>query len=197
MQSIAVVTGFLLGSIPFSQILALRVGQLDLRISGYGNVGAYNVAHHLGTFWGILAGTLDAAKAWLALWTAHRLGVADPALVAWAVILGHSYPPWLKFRGGKGLAPLIGILLWFAPLATLSGVSLAWVILWWQPRRLNEAAAIGMLVVIVLIRGDAVYLQVVRVLLGFGLLLSIAYAPRFWRWLRSRACRSGCPAGPT
>ena len=107
----ALVLGYLLGSIPFGLLLTRAAGAGDLRQIGSGNIGATNVLRTGRK--GLAAATLllDALKGFAAVWIAqHYLG--DTGLVAGvAAFLGHLYPVWLRFRGGKGVATLLGITL--------------------------------------------------------------------------------------
>ena len=106
--------GYLLGSIPFGLLLTRGAGKGDLRGIGSGNIGATNVLRTGSK--ALAAGTLllDIAKGALAVWIAQNffpeVPAGDQAAAAGAVI-GHLYPLWLKFRGGKGVATLLGVLL--------------------------------------------------------------------------------------
>jgi glycerol-3-phosphate acyltransferase PlsY len=116
--------GFLSGSIPFGLILALLVGKTDVRKRGSGNIGATNVARVVGRKLGLVTLLLDAFKGALpALAVAHwpppgLTGVALPllgGLVGLSALLGHCYTPWLRFKGGKGVATGLGVLLALHP----------------------------------------------------------------------------------
>jgi glycerol-3-phosphate acyltransferase PlsY len=113
--------GYLLGSIPFGLILTRLAGTRDIRTIGSGNIGATNVLRtgHKGLAAATLAG--DMLKGTVAVILARQLLGADAALSAAAgAFLGHLFPVWLKFRGGKGVATYIGVLLglvWPAALA--------------------------------------------------------------------------------
>ncbi len=108
---------YLIGSVPFSFLVARAFGVRDVRRVGSGNVGATNVARNAGRGAGVLAFVLDAAKGAaavaLAIWLAHG-EAALPAVAAVSVVIGHMYPVWLRFQGGKGVASGLGA---FAPLA--------------------------------------------------------------------------------
>jgi len=106
---IAVVAAYLLGSIPFAQLLSQRYG-IDLRETGSGNVGATNVLRTVGVRVAIGAVVLDAAKGTAAVLIAQRIasGVTLPVAAALAAVIGHVYPVWLRFRGGKGVATAAG-----------------------------------------------------------------------------------------
>ena len=123
MVAVLVLAGYLLGSIPFGLLVA-RLRGVDLRAVGSGNIGATNVARALGRATGIVVLALDALKGFAPTFAAVRLVGADPAcLVALAAILGHVFPVWLRFRGGKGVATGLGIFAALAPLA--AGAALA------------------------------------------------------------------------
>ena len=111
---------YLVGSIPFSFLVARRYGVADVRKVGSGNVGATNVLRSAGKAAGLTAFLLDFAKGALATLIGLRLGGdADwGALAAVTAIVGHMYPVWLGFRGGKGVATGVGAFLPLAPVAT-------------------------------------------------------------------------------
>lgn len=107
----ALVIGYLLGSIPFGVLLTQMAGAGDLRQVGSGNIGATNVLRTGRK--GLAAATLflDAAKGFFAVWLADAYLGGNGVVAAAAVFLGHLYPVWLGFRGGKGVATLLGIVL--------------------------------------------------------------------------------------
>ncbi len=114
---LALLVGYLLGSIPFGLVLTRLSGKGDLRAIGSGNIGATNV---LRTGSKPLAATtlfLDAAKGTLAVMLAQRFWPEAVNYAAAGALVGHLYPVWLKFRGGKGVATLLGILIPLLPLA--------------------------------------------------------------------------------
>jgi acyl phosphate:glycerol-3-phosphate acyltransferase len=119
------VAAYLLGSIPFSYLVARLFGVPDVRTVGSGNVGATNVMRAAGKTAGLLAFTLDASKGAVAAACAQRLdpGGALPAFAAVAAVLGHMYPVWLSFRGGKGVATGAGAFLPLSPLAAAGGLA--------------------------------------------------------------------------
>ncbi|SFH61254.1 glycerol-3-phosphate 1-O-acyltransferase PlsY [Planctomicrobium piriforme] len=115
----------LLGSIPFSLLIARFAGGIDLRKVGSGNVGATNVARTLGWKWGTLALLCDAAKGVVpvllfpALMTTASPGLDNErVLCGVCAILGHMFPPWLGFKGGKGVATALGVVTVLAPAGT-------------------------------------------------------------------------------
>jgi glycerol-3-phosphate acyltransferase PlsY len=119
METVAVVFGYLLGSIPFALLLTRRRG-IELRNVGSRNPGAANVLRAVGVGPAVAVMLLDAAKGTLAV-TAARLMSDDLTVVTSAgvaAIVGHIYPVWYRFRGGKGVAASAGVFAVLAPLAT-------------------------------------------------------------------------------
>jgi glycerol-3-phosphate acyltransferase PlsY len=111
---------YLLGSIPFGYILVKLFLHQDIRATGSGNIGATNVARSGAKGLGIATLLLDCAKAFLAVKIAQHLapGNYDLAVVAAVVaILGHCFPVWLGFRGGKGVASALGVFLALTPIS--------------------------------------------------------------------------------
>jgi glycerol-3-phosphate acyltransferase PlsY len=105
---------YLLGSIPFGYLLVRLFRKQDVRRQGSGNIGATNVARSGGTKLGAVTLVLDVGKAYLAVEIAHHLapGAYDVMVAAaMAAVLGHIFPPWLGFRGGKGVASALGVFL--------------------------------------------------------------------------------------
>ena len=113
MASIAVVLGYLLGSIPTAYIAGCLLKNKDIRTLGDGNIGAQNASRQLGPRIGFSVGVLDAAKGALAIIIAQAAALSQPLilLVGIAAILGHNWPVFLNFRGGRGESTTIGILL--------------------------------------------------------------------------------------
>lgn len=113
---------YLLGSIPFGYLLYRLQHGGDIRTTGSGNIGATNVLRTSGIAAGLVTFVLDAAKGYLAVWLSATLTGNSPegtSLAAVAVILGHIFPVFLKFRGGKGVATSFGAFLAIAPSAVL------------------------------------------------------------------------------
>ena len=111
--------GYLLGSIPFALLMARRWGLADLRQVGSGNLGAANVMRASGVKAGVLVALLDIMKGAASVVLAERLSpnAAAPAVAGLAAIVGHIYPIWLRFRGGKGVATACGVFSVLTPLA--------------------------------------------------------------------------------
>jgi glycerol-3-phosphate acyltransferase PlsY len=108
---LALVLGYLLGSIPFGLILAKLFGLGDLRNIGSGNIGATNVLRAGSKWLAALTLILDAAKGTVAVLVAARWGETAAMLAGLGAFLGHLFPVWLRFDGGKGVATFIGLLL--------------------------------------------------------------------------------------
>jgi glycerol-3-phosphate acyltransferase PlsY len=123
--ALLLVGAYLVGSVPWSFLVARVFGVRDVRRVGSGNVGAANVMRSAGRTAGILAFLLDAGKGALVAVLVQRLEGASSSLVpaaAAAAVLGHMYPPWLGFRGGKGVATGAGAFLPLAPFATAAAL---------------------------------------------------------------------------
>lgn len=116
---------YLLGSIPFGLLLTKVFGGGDVRKAGSGNIGATNVARVAGPLPGILTLILDTAKGAAVVWLAAHFSNESATwmiIAALAALLGHCFPVWLKFRGGKGVATAAGVFLMLSPLALLGSV---------------------------------------------------------------------------
>jgi glycerol-3-phosphate acyltransferase PlsY len=122
LESVLTLAGaYLVGSIPFSYLVARAFGVADVRTVGSGNVGATNVMRSAGKGPGVAALVLDALKGAVATGAAARFFPDSgwiPALAALAAVFGHVFPVWLGFRGGKGVATGAGALAPLAPAAT-------------------------------------------------------------------------------
>jgi glycerol-3-phosphate acyltransferase PlsY len=116
---ILVAAAYLIGSVPFALLLARRWGVRELRQIGSGNIGAANVLRASGVKAGVLVAVLDIAKGAAGVLIAQRLSAtpAVPAAAGLAAIVGHIYPVWLTFRGGKGVATACGVFSVLTPLA--------------------------------------------------------------------------------
>ena len=129
---------YLLGSIPFGYILVRVFRRQDIRSVGSGNIGATNVMRSGAKGLGLVTFLLDMSKGcaavWLGAWIASLLapGMAPrnaEALGALFAVLGHMFPVWLRFRGGKGVATGFGVFLVAAPLAALSAIGVFFIVL--------------------------------------------------------------------
>lgn len=124
MEYLLLIGSYLIGSIPFGLVLGKLAG-VDVREAGSGNIGATNVTRLAGKKLGIITLVCDALKAILPMLVASHLLTPDNSQDIWvalcggAAFLGHLYPLYLKFRGGKGVATALGIFLYLAPVAAL------------------------------------------------------------------------------
>ena len=151
-------SGYLLGSVPFG-LLAARMKGVDIRQHGSGNIGATNVWRVCGWRYGLPVFVLDVLKGvaavLLASWIAGRM-TADPAwarvCAAVACILGHSFPIWLGFKGGKGVATSLGVLIGLMPMASLA-VAVLWLVVFKLGGYVSLASIVAALALPVLATG--------------------------------------------
>jgi acyl phosphate:glycerol-3-phosphate acyltransferase len=157
---IVVVLGYVLGSIPFGLILTRMFGAGDLRTIGSGSIGATNVLRTGRT--GLAAATLilDAGKGAAAVVVASYVAPGYEPLAALAAFVGHCYPVWLKFRGGKGVASAFGILLGMQAfvVALICGVVWAVVLAVFRISSVSSLAAVTAAPVAALVLGQTALL---------------------------------------
>jgi glycerol-3-phosphate acyltransferase PlsY len=145
---IAVIAAYLLGSISFAVVTSRLFGLSDPRTYGSKNPGATNVLRSGNKTAAILTLILDAAKGWLAVWLATyfgpRFGITDDgvAWVALAVFLGHLWPVFFRFVGGKGVATALGVLIGINPIVGL-GTLITWLVVAYAFRYSSLAALIA------------------------------------------------------
>jgi glycerol-3-phosphate acyltransferase PlsY len=156
LHAAVVALAYLLGSIPFGYLLVRLRGGGDVRETGSGGTGATNVTRRAGRGAGILTLLLDALKGIAAVIIARTLLRTTPDADWWVcaaavmAVLGHVFPAWLGFRGGKGVATGLGVFLVLAPLATLCAlVVFAVVVRLWRYVSLGSIAAAAVLPVAV------------------------------------------------
>jgi glycerol-3-phosphate acyltransferase PlsY len=128
---IPVFLGYLAGSVPFAYLLARRAG-IDVRRVGSGNVGAANVLRSTGAWRGVIVMALDVAKGACAVLLAQQASGQVPvvAVSGAAAVVGHIYPVWLRFHGGKGVAVAAGVFGILTPIATAVAAALFLVTVW-------------------------------------------------------------------
>jgi glycerol-3-phosphate acyltransferase PlsY len=131
MVGVSILVGYLAGSVPFAFLLARRAG-IDVRMAGSGNVGAANVLRTTGVGRAMAVMALDVAKgaAAVAIVQVSSGGVGIAALTGAAAVVGHIYPVWLRFHGGKGIAVAAGVFGMLSPLATAIALTLFVLIVW-------------------------------------------------------------------
>jgi glycerol-3-phosphate acyltransferase PlsY len=139
------VASYLLGAIPFGFLLAKIFGGADVRKAGSGNIGATNVSRVAGPLAGILTLVFDAAKGSAAVLLAAHLtdnSALWMVVAGFLALIGHCYPVWLNFRGGKGVATAAGVFLVLSPAAMFSALAIfIIVVIAWRFVSLGSLAA--------------------------------------------------------
>jgi len=148
MGPLGVVIAWLIGGIPFGLIIVRLMTGADIREAGSGNIGATNVLRTAGPLPGVLTLLLDAAKGFFAVWLADKLSGGSTlwmSLAALAVLLGHAFPVWLKFKGGKSVASFIGAFAYLTPLPLLAVLLLfVGVVAWTRHLSFGSVIAAGL-----------------------------------------------------
>jgi glycerol-3-phosphate acyltransferase PlsY len=142
---VVLLVAYLLGAIPFGYLLVKWTSGADVRRTGSGNIGATNVLRTSGRAAGIATLLLDIAKGYFAVWIAGRLTQQDSlwmSAAALAVVAGHSYPVFLKFQGGKGVASFVGAFLCLTPAAVAAETIVFVVIVAWT-RYISLGSIVG------------------------------------------------------
>jgi glycerol-3-phosphate acyltransferase PlsY len=157
--AVLVIGSYVLGSIPFGY-LAGRLGGIDIRQAGSGNLGATNVVRVLGKRYGYPVFALDVLKGFGAVKISMLMAPGKPAdwnspemfgiLAAMSSVLGHLYPPWLKFKGGKGVATSAGALLALTPIAAVI-CAVVWIIVFGLTRYVSLASVTAAVVLPIVI----------------------------------------------
>ena len=132
MPTFAVLTAYCIGSVPFAWLLARRAKAGDLRRIGSGNLGAANVLRASGVTPAIAVAVLDMVKGIASVVFALQISgsIATGAAAGFAAILGHIYPVWLRFRGGKGVATTCGVFAVLAPIAIVPAAAVFIATVW-------------------------------------------------------------------
>jgi acyl phosphate:glycerol-3-phosphate acyltransferase len=139
------VGAYLLGGVPFGYLLVKWRTGGDVRASGSGNIGATNVLRTTGRAMGVATLLLDIAKGFCAVWAVANYTANDPiwmSMAALAVMFGHAYPVFLKFQGGKAVAPFIGAFLYLTPWPLLS-VLLVFAAVVWVTRHISLGSIVA------------------------------------------------------
>jgi acyl phosphate:glycerol-3-phosphate acyltransferase len=147
------VAAYLLGSVPFGYLIVRLAGRGDIRARGSGNIGATNVTREAGAVSGLLTLLLDAGKGFLAVAIAGRMSGGNirwMMLAALLAILGHMFPVWLRFHGGRGVATAAGV---FLPICwqAVAGALVVWlvVVAFWRYASLGSISAAASLPLLV------------------------------------------------
>ena len=134
---ITIVISFLFGSIPTGYLITKKICGIDIRTKGSGNIGSTNVKRIVGTKISIITQTIDVLKGvmpvvlGISLSRIIKLPVSPNtylSIIAIATILGHDYTPFLKFKGGKGVNTTLGVFIFIAPIPTLSGLAVYFIL---------------------------------------------------------------------
>jgi acyl phosphate:glycerol-3-phosphate acyltransferase len=142
---LATIAAYLIGGIPFGYLLVKWKTGGDVRDSGSGNIGATNVLRTSGPVTGILTLFLDGAKGWVAVYLTARASNGDmfwESAAALAVVAGHVFSPYLRFKGGKGVATFVGAFLYLAPVP-LGAITLIFVAFVWYSRHISLGSIMG------------------------------------------------------
>jgi glycerol-3-phosphate acyltransferase PlsY len=146
----AAAVAYFLGSIPWGYLVG-RIKGIDLRKEGSGNTGATNALRVLGKKWGYTVFALDTLKGWLAVVAAFQIAsrvfqstptetISAGVVAAIFAVLGHSYPVWLRFQGGKGIATSAGIMLALFPWPVFASGLAVWLALFYSTRYVSAAS---------------------------------------------------------
>jgi glycerol-3-phosphate acyltransferase PlsY len=133
--ALILICAYLLGAVPFGYVLVRLTTGRDVRASGSGNIGATNVLRTTSRTLGIVTLLLDIGKGYLAVWAAGRLTGGSPvwmSAAALAVMAGHAFPVFLKFRGGKAVASFVGAFLCLTPLALAAVLAILVAVVAWK-----------------------------------------------------------------
>ncbi len=142
---LSIALAYLLGSIPFGYLLVRWRTGSDIRGAGSGNIGATNVFRTTGRGIGIATLVLDALKAFVAVWVAGRFNGGNELwtnLAALAVLLGHAFPVFLNFHGGKAVASFLGAYVYLAPLP-VAAVAVVFFVTVWRTRYISLGSLLG------------------------------------------------------
>jgi glycerol-3-phosphate acyltransferase PlsY len=185
----ALALGYLLGSIPFGLLLTRLAGKGDIRNIGSGNIGATNVLRTGNKLLAALTLILDCLKATAAILIAKRLfGEQSAAFAATGALLGHLYPAWLKFRGGKGVATFLGLLIPLLPIAAAVYAAI-WILLLLTLRISSVAGMIAVLSAPIM--AAILHSSLFPMLLGFALLVLWKHRENILRLRRGTEPRIG------
>lgn len=171
----SIIFGYLLGSIPFGLILTRMAGLGDVRKIGSGNIGATNVLRTGNRKLAAATLLLDALKGTAAAAIASRWGIEAGIAAGFAAFLGHLFPVWLGFKGGKGIATYIGVLLGLAPI-----IVLVFTAVWLAMARLTRYSSLSALVATLVV-------PVVLLVSGYGKIGLLFVLMSMITWIKHRA----------
>ena len=145
LPAVALLAAYLLGSIPFGYLLVKAFTGRDVRTAGSGNIGATNVFRTTSRAIGVLTLVLDALKAFAAVWIASKLTGGSElwsSAAAVAVLLGHAFPVFLGFRGGKAVASFAGAFAYLTPIPFLA-VAVVFFVAVWRTKFISMGSVLG------------------------------------------------------
>jgi glycerol-3-phosphate acyltransferase PlsY len=184
---VLILFAYLIGSIPFSQLVTTWRTGLNLREVGEGNVGSRNVWHVVGPGWGLIAAFLDCFKGYFVYKVASDyVPLIGVLLAGIAVVLGHQFPIFLRGRGGKGLATALGVLLAISPYSCLAAlvVLLLGSLVFRDFNNGLIAGVIAMILLPLVFREPpwvTLYALCLALLAGLKKVLDMAHESRVWR----------------
>jgi glycerol-3-phosphate acyltransferase PlsY len=181
-----VLFGYLLGSVPFGLVFAKLFSQVDPRKKGSGNIGATNIFRTAGRTLGILTLIADLLKGVLPVWIATQWNLSDYWIAASGLspFLGHIFPIFLGFKGGKGVATALGVYLLISPIAVGIELLLFFILIWrWRFVSLGSmCCAMTMPILIAFFRSDSRAYFILSVIIGF--LILFRHQPNITRLLQ-------------
>lgn len=206
---LAALSGYLVGSLPVAYLLGRALAGEDLRRVGSGNLGATNVLRRLGWRAGLVTLVLDVAKGavavWAGTWIGGRFGplpssaveifgpevtIVTAAVAGLAAVLGHVFPVWLGFSGGKGVATAAGAFAVLAPVATL-GATVAFAAVVWRTRYVSLGSiTAAVLLPVLTLAGDVTWPVGVAACVTAGLVV-FRHRDNLWRLRSGREPRLG------
>lgn len=166
----SLILGYLLGSVPFGLILTRAAGMGDIRSIGSGNIGATNVLRTGNKKLAAATLLLDALKGTLAAFVASYWGTEASILAGFAAFVGHLFPVWLGFKGGKGVATYLGILLGLAP-----WMALVFAIVWAGTARLSRYSSASALLATLIVPVVQFFSGDQRIALVFAMMTLIVW----------------------
>jgi len=187
----SILVGYAFGSVPFAFLVARRAG-IDVRVAGSGNVGAANVFRTTGMPLGVIVMALDMLKGAATVLLAAALAGTPSATAAAgaAAVVGHIYPVWLRFHGGKGVAVAAGVFAVLAPIATVAAASVFLIVVW-----TSRVISLGSVTATVTLPSAAVLSgsppSVVTAAIGAGALILFRHRANLRRILRGTEQRLG------
>ena len=196
--ALAAILGYLAGSIPFAVLVSRAMRLPDPRTYGSGNIGATNVLRSGNRVAALLTLVGDAAKGWVALLVARAMGLAelDVAVVAFAAFVGHVFPVWLRFRGGKGVATAAGVLIaldWRVGV----GVLALWLVVAFTTRYSSLAALVAAAVAPVLAWHFFGAGPLLAAVVGMAILLVVRHHSNIAKLMRGEESRIGSRKAPS